>query len=65
LRIQLYQKLVTLIQAYAPNVRVYFCMEDREVWEKTLGFFPEAKEELGLLLDRAAVSHCRLNKDLL
>lgn len=65
LRIQLYQRLVTLIQEYAPNVRVYFCMEDQEVWEKTLGFFPKEKGELGHLLDRSAVSHCRLNPDLL
>jgi spore photoproduct lyase len=40
-------------------------MEDREIWEKTLGFFPEAKGELGHLLDRSAVSHCLLNKNLL
>lgn len=65
LRIQLYRNMVKLIREYAPNVRVYFCMEDREVWEKTLGFFPEKEGELGHLLDRAAVSHCRLNPDLL
>jgi spore photoproduct lyase len=40
-------------------------MEDQEVWEKTLGFFPKEKGELGHLLDRSAVSHCRLNPDLL
>jgi spore photoproduct lyase len=65
LRIRLYQKLVNLIKEYAPGVRVYFCMEDQEVWEKTMGFFPGEKGALGHLLDRAAVSHCRLNPDLL
>lgn len=65
LRIRLYQRLIHLIKEYAPSVLVYFCMEDREVWEKSMGFFPDEKGELGHLLDRAAVSHCRLNPDLL
>ena len=65
LRIQLYRKLVTLIKEYAPDVQVYFCMEDQEVWEKTMGVFPGGEGALGLLLDRAAVSHCRLNPGLL
>jgi spore photoproduct lyase len=65
LRIQLYKKLAALIKAYAPDVLVYFCMEDQEVWEKTLGFFPKKQGALGHLLDRAAVSHCRLDPDLL
>jgi spore photoproduct lyase len=65
LRIRLYRKLADLIRQYAPDLLVYFCMEDAEVWEKSLGFFPEKKGALGHLLDQAAVSHCRLNPDLL
>jgi spore photoproduct lyase len=65
LRIQLYKTLINTIQEYAPGVLVYFCMEDEEVWEKTLGFFPKKEGELGLLLDKSAAFHCKLNTSLL
>ena len=58
LRISLYQKIVSYIREIAPQVPLYFCMEDQEVWEKTLGFFPAGDGELGYMLDRSAESHC-------
>ena len=38
-------------------------MEDEEVWEKSLGFFPQREGELGYLLDKSAAIHCGLNTD--
>lgn len=61
LRISLYQKIIKSIKKYAPEVMVYFCMEDQEVWQKTLGFFPSEEGDLGALLDQSAVTHCALN----
>ncbi len=60
LRIRLYQTLVQRIRAHSPQTLVYFCMEDQEVWEKCMGFFPGKQGELGGLLDDSAILHCKL-----
>ncbi len=60
LRIKLYQTLVNRIRAHSPDVLVYFCMEDQEVWERCMGFFPGQNGELAALLDASAVRHCKL-----
>ena len=60
LRIELYKEIVLCIKKYAPNIMIYFCMEDQEVWEKSLGFFPSKKGELGAMLDNSAANHCGL-----
>ncbi|MCG8614847.1 MAG: DNA photolyase [Desulfobacterales bacterium] len=65
LRIDLYRKLVTVLRDVAPDVLVYYCMEDQEVWEKTMGFFPAEEGELGRLLDKAAADKCGLDHRLL
>lgn len=65
LRIRLYREVIARIREYAPRTRVYFCMEDQEVWERCMGYFPEKKGELGHLLDQSAVEHCGLNPSLL
>ncbi len=65
LRIRLYQVLINAIKAFAPQTQVYFCMEDEEVWEKTMGIFPGKEGELGHWLDRAAVTCCKLNNTYL
>ncbi|MBU0972725.1 MAG: DNA photolyase [Proteobacteria bacterium] len=65
LRIHLYKTLIDTIRESAPHVLVYFCMEDEEVWEKCMGFFPKKAGELGHLLDRSAAAHCRLNTTFL
>jgi hypothetical protein len=65
LRIKLYKEIISCIKEYAPDLLVYFCMEDEEVWEKCMGFFPAKEGELGHMLDKSAVSHCDLNSSLL
>jgi spore photoproduct lyase len=62
LRIDLYQKMASWIKEAAPNVLVYFCMEDDEVWEKSLGFIPSDHGGLPKMLDESAVRHCGLKK---
>ncbi len=61
LRISLYQKIISYIKEHAPDLLIYFCMEDEEIWNKTLGFFPAKEGELGNMLDKSAVKHCILN----
>ena len=63
LRIDMYQNIVTWIRAYAPDVLIYLCMEDDEVWEKSMGFIPADYGGLARMLDERAVRHCRLNPD--
>jgi spore photoproduct lyase len=62
LRIDLYQKMVSWIKEAAPNVLVYFCMEDDEVWKKSFGFIPSERGGLPLMLDESAIRHCGLKE---
>jgi spore photoproduct lyase len=62
LRIKIYQKLISWIQEAAPNVLIYFCMEDDEVWKKSLGYIPSERGGLSRILDESAVRHCGLQK---
>jgi len=62
LRIALYRKMAEAIRRRAPNVTVYFCMEDDEVWKKALGFTPEERGGLPGMLDEAAFRCCGLEK---
>ena len=62
LRIALYRKIVSWIQEIAPEVLIYFCMEDDEVWKKSLGFIPPDRGGLPRMLDESAARHCGLNK---
>ncbi|MFO7963553.1 MAG: DNA photolyase [Desulfobacterales bacterium] len=61
IRISLYRKIITWIRQAAPDVLVYFCMEDDEVWRKTLGFTPGEKGGLARMLDESAAAHCELS----
>jgi spore photoproduct lyase len=61
LRIELYCKIATWIKEKAPDVGLYLCMEDEEVWGKALGFVPENNDDLSRLLDGYAASHCALH----
>ena len=61
MRIALYQRLVSRIREIAPQVTVYFCMEDEEVWRKSTGFVPDEKGGLAQMLDQSAVQHCGLD----
>ena len=60
LRIKLYRKIVACIRDHAPDAVVYLCMEDDEVWRKSLGFIPDDVGGLPHMLDQSAVKHCHL-----
>jgi len=60
LRIDFYRKIVSWIRRAAPDVLIYFCMEDAEVWEKTIGFVPDDRGGLPLMLDKSAARCCGL-----
>ncbi|MBU4317714.1 MAG: DNA photolyase [Proteobacteria bacterium] len=61
LRMAFYRKMVQWIREAAPRVLVYYCMEDDEVWNKTMGFTPAEKGGLPAMLDRSAMDHCGLD----
>jgi len=63
LRIEIYQKIVACIRAHAPRVFIYFCMEDDEVWQKSLGFTVSERGGLSKMLDEQAIRHCRLERN--
>lgn len=63
LRIDIYKKMVDWIKEIAPDVLVYFCMEDDEVWGKSTGFIPEKYGGLPAMLDRSAAIHCGLQSE--
>ena len=58
LRIELYRKIIGWIKELAPDVMLYFCMEDEDVWERALGFVPEDRGGLSKMLDESAARHC-------
>jgi spore photoproduct lyase len=61
LRIALYQAIISEIRRIAPQVTLYFCMEDDEVWKQSLGFTPRSKGGIPAMLNRSAVAHCGLD----
>lgn len=61
LRIRLYRSIIDRIRKRAPDVCVYFCMEDTEVWEKAMGFSPAIHGGLPRMLDLSAKKHCGLD----
>ncbi len=60
LRIKLYKKMVSWIREFAPDMVIYFCMEDDEVWKKSMGFVPDDYGGLANMLDQSAILHCNL-----
>jgi spore photoproduct lyase len=60
LRIKLYAKVAAAIKSLAPDVLVYFCMEDEEVWRKSVGYTPAERGGLPRMLDERARQVCRL-----
>lgn len=58
LRIDLYKAMVDWLRTHAPNVLVYLCMEDEDVWLKSFGFSPQSRGGLPQMLDDAARQHC-------
>jgi spore photoproduct lyase len=61
LRMKVYRAIAAAIRARAPEVCVYLCMEDDEVWREALGFTPAERGGLTSMLDDAAVRICGLD----
>ncbi|MGE5220593.1 MAG: SPL family radical SAM protein [Chloroflexota bacterium] len=47
LRVEMYRAMVAWIRRAAPTVKIYLCMESREVWEQVFGFVPACEKDLG------------------
>ena len=60
LRMELYRQMAAWIRAEAPDVTVYFCMEDEAVWKAALGMRPAKEGGVGRLLDKSAAQICKL-----
>jgi spore photoproduct lyase len=60
LRIRMYQLMVKWITTLAPDVCLYLCMEDDDVWQRSFGFKPSDKGGLPSMLDHAAAELCHL-----
>jgi spore photoproduct lyase len=58
LRLALYRQMVEWIRTAAPQVTLYFCMEDDQVWQQTMGEAPSPSGGLGRMLDDSAVKVC-------
>jgi spore photoproduct lyase len=63
LRMGIYRLLAEAIRRHAPDLCVYLCMEDDEVWQAALGFRPAERGGLKRMLDEAAVRHCGLDPE--
>jgi len=59
-RIRFYKKIISYIRELAPEVTIYFCMEDDEVWFKSMGFIPADLGGLPAILDKSASRHCSI-----
>jgi spore photoproduct lyase len=63
LRIHIYREIMAFIRKHAPDTLVYLCMEDEEVWKKSLDIIPDEIGGLPKMLDKSAITHCNLNAD--
>jgi spore photoproduct lyase len=61
LRIDIYRTIINCIREHAPDATIYLCMENDEVWRKSLGFIPEEVGGLPHMLDQSAAKHCQLD----
>jgi len=64
MRIKIFQKIIARIRELAPQVFIYFCMEDDAVWQKCLGFTASEHGGLNNMLDEQAIKHCDLKNGL-
>lgn len=63
IRRQLYGFLVNEIKGYAPDVFIYFCMEDQYLWQDTFGYAPADNQELSHWLDKCCHRYNSLRKE--
>jgi len=61
LRIRAYRLMAQWIRQHAPEVTLYLCMEDEQVWRQGLGVSPQDQGGLPAMLDRSARVHCGLD----
>jgi spore photoproduct lyase len=47
LRVAMYRRMVRWMRRAAPLVKIYLCMESREVWEQVFGHAPACEKDLG------------------
>lgn len=58
-RVRLYQHIYGLLKKkVSSHCCIYFCMESDEIWQQVMGFRPEEKGGLPLMLDRAVNNCC-------
>jgi spore photoproduct lyase len=53
IRVGLYRVLADAIRQRAPEVCLYLCMENEDIWRAALGFSPEEQGGLATMLDDA------------
>jgi spore photoproduct lyase len=63
LRTRLYRRVARRIRKYAPDVPIYFCMEDPSVWKDVLGTAFTGDAGLAQMLDESARRICNLRLD--
>jgi len=63
LRREFYRQMVSWIRKHAPDVTIYFCMEDDLIWKECIGFSPKESGGLPEILDQRAVEICGLEID--
>ena len=57
LRVDMYRKMTSWIRRAAPTVKIYLCMESKEVWQQVFGFAPSCEKELGNQISHLASFH--------
>lgn len=60
LRMRLLRRMARTIASRAPELCLYLCMEDDEVWGEALGFTPAERGGLRRMLDESAAARCGL-----
>ena len=64
LRISVYRAIISAFETSPSIASLYFCMEDEEVWRKTLGFTPGERGGLARMLDERAAECCDLHAEM-
>jgi spore photoproduct lyase len=60
LRTALYRSMAQSLERLAPGLTTYLCMEDEQVWTRSMGFAPQSRGGLPAMLDESARRHCGL-----
>lgn len=49
IRLEMFKEIYSLIRSHSENVFIYFCMENKNIWQKTMGSSPESTNHLDYL----------------